>query len=108
MLIEKKLKENDIIAMKLISGDEIVAKLKLNSEYVVEVSKPIAIGISPQGAVFAPFMITSSEDVEMTFDKKHILSMIKVRKEVEDAYIQQTSSITRATGLPADLSAGNQ
>lgn len=97
MLLEKKAQDGDIIAIKLVSGNEIVAKLVEKSERVITISKPVELGMATAGNVgFGPFMIGAPDDVEMIFDLNMVVIFVKARKEIKDAYIQSTSGIVPA------------
>ncbi len=94
MLLEKKVQVGDIIALKLVSGNELIAKLVSASEYVMIISKPIELGMAAGGGVgFGPFMLGAPEEVQMTIDKSMIVTFVKARKEIKDAYIESTSGI---------------
>lgn len=96
MLIKQNLEKGTIIAVKLITGDEIVGKLeRLNATEIV-VSKPISIGLSPQGVAFAPFMVSAIDDVSLTFRLEQVITHTQAREEIKNAYIQSTSGITPA------------
>ena len=104
MLIEQNPEKGTIIAVKLITGEEIVGKLeRLNATEIV-VAKPIAIGLSPQGVGFAPFMVSASDDVSLTFRLEHVVTYAQARDEIKNAYIQSTSNITPAK--PGNLPEG--
>ena len=96
MLIKQKPEKGTIVAVKLISGDEIVGKIeRLNATELV-VSRPIAIGLSPQGVGFAPFMLSAAEDATLTFKLEQVITYVQAREEIKNAYIQSTSGITPA------------
>jgi len=96
MLIEQKPEKGTIVAVKLTSGDEIIGKIEVLNAKEIVLSKPIAIGISQQGAGFAPFMVSASDDVVLTFKREHVITYTEAREEIKNAYIQSTSGITLA------------
>ena len=97
MLLEKKAQDGDIVAIKLVSGNEIIAKLVEESENVIVISKPVELGMAATGGVgFGPFMIGAPDEVQMTFDLNMVVTFVKARKEIKDAYIQSTSGIVPA------------
>lgn len=99
MLLTKKLEVGDIITIKLVTGEEIIGKLKALGDKVLEISKPIAIGMSPQGIALLPFMISADEEVNLSFDMKMVVTYTPTRQELKDAYIENTTGITTASGL---------
>ncbi len=105
MLLEQKPEKGTVVAIKLISGDEIVGKIeRLNATEIV-VSKPISIGITPQGVGFAPFMVSVVDDATLVFKLEQVITYAPAREEIKNAYIQSTSGITPAgtSSLPEGL-----
>lgn len=103
MLIQQRPEQGTIVAVKLISGDEIVGKIERISATELVVSKPIAIGISAQGVGFAPFMVSADDDISLTFNLAQVITYIEAREEIKNAYIQSTSGITPAGNLSEGL-----
>lgn len=108
MFIKKNIEKGSIIAIKLTTGDEIIAKVvshDVGADKLV-ITKPIAVGLAPNGAVaFIPFMIGAKEDAELTFDlRHHIVTYANAREELKNAYIENTSGIIPAGGsMPEGL-----
>jgi len=96
MLIQQKIETGTIVAVKLVGGEEILGKLERQNATELVISKPIAVGLSPQGVGFAPFMISSTDDVSLTFKLEHVVTYTPARKEIKNAYIESTSGITPA------------
>lgn len=105
MLVGQKPGIGTIVAVKLISGDEIVGKIEMLNAKELVVAKPIAIGLSPQGVGFAPFMVSVDDDVSLTFKLEQVITYAQAREEIKNAYIQSTSGITPvgAGNLPEGL-----
>ena len=105
MLIENTtLEENDVIAMKTTNGEEVVAKFKSLTCDDIRVTKPFILAPTPQGIAMVPFMISLTDGAEITIDRASVVSHTKARKEVADAYTQQTSNIMTASNVdPKDL-----
>ena len=54
-----KIPNNDnIITIKLVTGEEVVAKLKSTDDTSVTITKPVVIMMSPQGLAFGSFTPT--------------------------------------------------
>lgn len=97
MLVGQKPGIGTIVAVKLISGDEIVGKIEILNAKELVIAKPIAIGLSPQqGIGFAPFMLSAEEDATLTFKLEQVITYVQAREEIKNAYIQSTSGITPA------------
>jgi hypothetical protein len=96
MLLEVPYKENDIISMKLGSGEEIVGKLLSEDEGNLQVSKPLMLTATQEGVGLAPFMFTVAPDAKYTFKKSVVLCVLKTHEDMAKSYIQNTTGISLA------------
>ena len=100
MLIEKKPGNNDVVTLRLISGEEIVGRLMLtDTPGVTKILKPIVVAIqmlpgNQASLAFMPFLASTDEDSSITFPN-HALTVLpqKTRVDVATKYSQATSSI---------------
>lgn len=84
--------QNEIVSVKLSSGEEVIAKLMvLHSEYAV-LHKPVCLVPAEQGLSFAPFMMTTADDV-FEVSTNLIVAIAKTISELEKNYIQTTTGI---------------
>lgn len=101
MLIEKKPGVGDMIAIKLVTGEEIVGRIEANPSDAapndLTLKAPIGWMLTQQGVMPAPFMVTAEEKPTVTFLGTSIVSKTKPRKEISDAYIQITTGIQPAS-----------
>ena len=102
MFSNKKLAAGSIVVMKLITGEEVIAKL-INDTDGLFVSKPIAIGMTQNGLALMPFMMGIADDASMRFSMDKVVTYLEARKEVKDAYIQNTTGIVPAGGVPEGI-----
>lgn len=99
MLIEKKLAEGDIIAFRLVSGDELIGKLVKSDAQGYHITKPIALQmqmVAPQqaGIGFAPFMVGADEDGPFCFPLEKMLTHpVKAREDIKASYVKATTGI---------------
>lgn len=101
MLIKTPLKPGDVVSIKVITGEEIVTKLVSDTNGNLTVSKPFVLALSQEGVGFMPFMLGVDEVSEITLPATAILAHANARKELKDAYIQQTTGIV--TAAPGQL-----
>lgn len=107
MLINKdNPKLNDVVSIRLVSGDEIVGRLLDSAgNNDVRLSRPIAAVMQPAGRdlglAFAPFMATASDIADVTFPASAVLCRpVKTRDDIAKGYTQATSPIIQPeTGL---------
>lgn len=95
MLLQKPIAVGDVVSIKFITGEEIIARLDGENNDTVTVSKPLTVSLGPQGLGMIPFMFLGAKD---TFDLKHshILAMCPSKKEAADQYLQGTTGIALA------------
>ena len=106
MLIEKKPGVGDLIAIKLITGEEIVGRIEANpagsNENDLTLKAPIGWMLTQQGVMPAPVMVTGEDKPTITFSAMSIVARTKPRKEITDAHIQMTSGIVPASAGTLD------
>lgn len=89
----------DIVAIKLVSGDEIIAKLVQIEGSVFTLSRPVILMLTPTGGgqaqvSFGPFMLGVDIDNEFDIDLSQMLVYpIKARNDAAKQYLQSTTSI---------------
>lgn len=109
MLITKKYGANDIVAIKLNSGEEILTKIiEIKDDGTIIATKAFTMvlmqGPSGQGAVsFAPFMIGAEDDAKIELTKDKFIVIVKARADAAAQYIQATTGIEMPPAGVADL-----
>lgn len=95
MLIQKPISVNDIVTIKLLTGEEVMATLINNDGDTITVKKPSTIASNGQGMGIVPWMMTSrTESVEI--NKTAVIAMALTEEEIAKAYTETTSSIKLA------------
>ncbi len=95
MLFEKPVTTGDVVSIKLVNGEEIIARLEEETSEHVKISKPLSVTLGPQGLGMIPFMFLSSKDT-VTLKQTHILAMGPSKKDAADQYMQGTTGIALA------------
>jgi hypothetical protein len=97
----------DVMTLRLITGEEILAKYHSDSETAYTVSRPMALMPGPQGVVMAQLAMTLELDDEVQIQKAHVVVHGLTRDIARDSYIQATTGIKtvrgnllNATGMP--------
>ena len=93
MLIQKPIAENDIVTLKLITGEEVLAGYISNDADHYTVKKPATIANNGQGGMgIIPWMMTSkAETVKIT--STTVIAMAPTDDDIAKAYTEATSSI---------------
>ena len=87
MLIDKGFKSGDVISLKLINGDELIARFEQENTDEVKVERALAITIGPQGLGMMPWMFLADKE-QVTIKKQHVFAMAHSKKEAADQYMQ--------------------
>jgi len=109
MLIQKStISQGDIISIKLVTTEEIIAKFHSEVNGVVTIEKPLLLSLtmdqrSGQPSVqMLPFWILSAETPKIELQKSHILAMVLSNDGAKKGYLQNTSGLVMPTsGLTA-------
>ena len=100
MLVKSPFKAN-IICFRITTGEEIVAKLKIEDVNTLTVTKPLALVNGPKGVVMVPAMVTVEAGNDIVYNKTAIISSSKPSKAVEGSYVESTSGLVMATAKDA-------
>lgn len=69
MLIDKGIAAGEVITLKLLSGEEIIAKLVEETDTYFKVSNPQVIGQGQKGVGMFPYLFTVHPDKEVKINK---------------------------------------
>jgi hypothetical protein len=93
MIIEKPYKVNDVVSIKLSSGEELVGKLVDENPETVTLSKPLMLSMTQKGMGLAPYMFTVNPETNITFNEKNIITLAKTMETMAKQYIQSTTGL---------------
>jgi hypothetical protein len=96
-MLKENLTPNSIYTIKLVSGEELLAKLISSDMMGYVVSKPLVCVISHQGMGLTQWMLTASMDQYINLPNTSVLAISKTRKDIADQYIESTTSIKPAS-----------
>jgi len=89
--------QNEIHTFKLITGEELVAKIVKIDDGVIVVKQPVTTGITPQGLQMMPSLLTANMDKEVLLYAASIAMICDTREDVRNSYIQATTGIAPVT-----------
>lgn len=91
MLIEKakvKYQEDEVLAFKTVSGDEIVGRLVKADGTGYELNKPCLVITSPEGIALIQAMFGLDPDLEnLTIRDQHVITMCRAHEKMRDHYV---------------------
>jgi hypothetical protein len=100
MLLSKGYQANEIIAFKLVNGDEIVAKVVETkpdgSGWIVH--KPCTVMPSQQGLGLIQTMFSADINNNVELKSEHVMMHCTVLKALEDHYLTTTTGISVGRG----------
>lgn len=108
MLLEKKIEVNDVITIKLTTGEELMAKLVSENSDSITITKPMMINVGADragnvGVQMVPyFVLTADHDSRFEIKNNHILLKIRPNDQAKNGYIQNTTGISvvnNSTGI---------
>lgn len=93
MLIDKGVSAGEVITLKLVSGEEIIAKLVEEAISYYVVTKPMVVAITQQGSGLMPYLFTVHPDKEIKIFKSAIALVEATDKDFSNQFIQATTGI---------------
>lgn len=93
MLIDKGISAGSVVTLKLVSGEEIIAKYVEESLDSIKISKPMSLSMSPKGLGMMPFAFTVGGDKDISVFKTAVIMISVTDKQFADQFIQSTTGI---------------
>ena len=85
--------KDKVVTIKIVTGEEIVGKVRSADENSVTVDKPVVIMMSPQGLAFGSFAPTMDHKDGISIRTDNIITMGPSLEKVATEYTNATSSI---------------
>jgi len=107
MLVISNFKKNDVITIKLSTGEELVARFDADTGSELKVIKPTVLTLNPTDgkAMLIPWLMsidTGSSD-PVVIGKQQVVAVSKPHKGIADGYIQNTTGLATASTEEASL-----
>lgn len=96
MLIQKGVQAGDILVFKLVTSEEVVAKLVEETAEGYVVSKPCTVIPSQQGLGLMQSIMCADININTTINKSAVVMSAPVIKDIENHYIRTTTGIETA------------
>ena len=98
MLLEKtRFDENDVVTLKLVSGEEVMGKFIKEDDKIVTLEKPLMLAMNQKGIGMAPILMTVNTDSKLNFNKLAVAIMAHSDDEIAKQYTFQTTGIQPVT-----------
>jgi hypothetical protein len=92
-----KFDPQDVVTMKLVNGDEIVAEIVEDASMYYVVKRPQTVVPSAKGMGLMPSLFTGKENAEITVSKQHVMMATASVDEMVRHYIVTTTGIEPVT-----------
>lgn len=96
MLIDKGVSAGEVVTLKLTSGEEIVARLDEETATHYKLTRPMVIGMGPNGPGLMPYLFTVSPEKIIPLLKGTVTVAVASDKQFADQYLQSTTGIKLA------------
>ena len=100
MLIDPVYKANDIVAIRITGGDEVIAKFIEEDNTGITVSKPLALTMTKDGLGMTQYIMMADFTKNFNFNKSTVVTIGKAHKAATDNYIKGTTGIQPASSVP--------
>ena len=90
---------NDVKVLKLITGEEVIARVSTESSNLLILDRPMILQMMPanqQGQVgfaIVPWLMAGNSE-KITISEEHILAVDEVKSEVEKNYLANVTGLT--------------
>lgn len=92
LLINKGYKQGDVVSMKLINSDELIAEFESETDDIIKIRRPLALTMSGGGLGMMPWMILGSDEF-ITLRKEHVMAVSASKPDAASQYTQGTTGI---------------
>jgi hypothetical protein len=92
MLISKGFSNGDIVSLKMINGDELIARFESETADDITIDRPLALTMSREGLGMIPWMMLGDKS-SITLKKSHVFAVVSSQKDAADQYMQGTTGI---------------
>ena len=105
MLLQKPMQDNDVVTIKLITGEELIARMVSNANGKITIIKPMAVSLGQDragniGIQMVPyFVLTGNPDAKLVLDERNVIVITLTNEQAKNSYIQSSSGIAVASGF---------
>jgi hypothetical protein len=92
MLINKGFSAGDVVSIKILNGDEIIARFESEDTDTITISRPLALTMGAQGLGMIPWVFLGEAE-KITLQRNHTFFMVKSKKDAADQYMEGTTGI---------------
>ena len=88
-----KIKDGDLITLKLASGEEVIAKFTGKADTYISIDKALVLMNGPQGLAFGTFFSTAKQDEPFNIAIDKLISIAHINDKIAEEYNRVFSTI---------------
>ena len=92
MLLSKPMATGDVVSIKLINGDELIARLEADDHKGITIDRPLALTMQGGGLGMVPWVLLGDKN-SITLNRDHIFAIVASKKDAADQYVAGTTGI---------------
>jgi hypothetical protein len=92
MLISKPITEGSVVSLKLVNGDEIIARYDGEDSDTIKINRPLALTMGAQGLGMIPWLFLG-DTASFSLKREHVFVMVSSKKDAADQYMEGTTGI---------------
>jgi hypothetical protein len=92
MLINKGFSSGDVVSIKILNGDEIIARFEREDTDTITISRPLALTMGAQGLGMIPWVFLGEAE-KITLQRNHVFFVVASKKDAADQYMEGTTGI---------------
>ena len=93
MLIPKNLEKNDVVTVKLITGEEILGRYEGEDDNNINVSRASVVAANPEGGLgLVPWMMSSAPE-KISINRSTVVAYSPTVDQIADKFNEATSNI---------------
>ena len=89
----EKFKEGNLVTLKLVSGEEVIAKVKTLTPDYVSIGKALVLMNGPKGLAFGTFFATAEQTEPINISTNKITSIANVNDKIKAEYDRIFSTV---------------
>ena len=93
MLLDKNISVGDVVTIKLVGGEEIIARFEAETNDWVKVDKPKGITVTGQGLGMIPWIFLGDSDVVKINRNTIVAGPMPSKKDAATQYLEGTTGI---------------
>jgi hypothetical protein len=92
LILNKGYTQGDVVSLKLINSDELIAEFESETDAIIKIRRPLALTMAQGGLGMMPWMLLGSDEF-ITLSKQHVMAVSASKTDAAAQYTQGTTGI---------------